>query len=344
MGRPRKTTTAGPEQAMTSAMESQESQEISADSSYGDDVQLGNELKEEITSLPAELSTPEIIQEVEAEEDLFTSEELQAMQSGWTPKEAFHGDSSKWRNAKAWNEKNNINSVVNEQKQRIAEMEKTQQEMFALIKEERSRNAQIQLTAIEKDRDDAIRMSDIEKVKMLDDVIYSLKGIVNNKPAASSQPVPQAPVEEPNEVKSFKDRNKWFNGSDDLSKRKTTYAQFLENDLNMKKTTMSLSDKLAYIENEVSQIFDGAKKNASPVETRRASMNTNNSNGLPEYNSLPTEAKKLIEYYANKEEFKAKRGNKPFNKAQYRANYVKELIADRVIDNNGKVLPQTRGK
>lgn len=347
MARPRKQVieTPSPDQAMAGAMEQQESIEQEdtsvAEVGYGEDVVLPPVENELTAPIENELGAP-VMEESEPEE-VYSDEERRAIESGWTPKEAFQGDTSRWRDAKAWNERNNINSIVSDQKRKIAEMEARQDEVMALLKEERARNAQSQLASIELDRDEAIRNADVDKVKQLDAIIYGLKGFVSS---VGTAPVAESNQnrEEPQEVKSFKTRNKWFNGEDEVSKRKTAYAQFLENDLNMKKTTMSLSDKLAYIENEVGQIFDKQARNIAPVETRRTPMSTNNSNGLPDYNALPVEAKRLIEYYASKEEFKAKRNKKPFNKAQYRANYVKSLISDRVIDSSGKTLPQNRGR
>jgi len=301
-------------------------------------------------SLPPVEEQPMTYEEASASGDLsYTDEELKAIESGWTPREVFHGDHTRWKDAKTWNERTHYNNSFDEQKRRIDELSQTQTEMLNMLREERARNATAQLVAVDREREEAIRMADVDKVKKLDDVIFSLRTIAGSVPQSSSGNIPTpppapVPMVEPPEIKSFRDRNKWFNGSDELSRRKTTYAQFLENDLNARKTPMSLSDKMAYIENEVKQIFDSPRRNISPVETRRTPMTQNSSNGgVPEYNGLPTEAKRYVDYFTAKAEFRAKQGRKTFDKDAYRSQYMKDLVKNNVIDSNGRLVPQKRG-
>ena len=280
-------------------------------------------------------------QESDTSESFYTDIELRAIETGWVPKEAYHGDEANWRDAKTWNDKNKTLSLVEEQRRKIEQMEKTQIEMLQMMREERARANEIQIYKLEKDKEDAIRLADVNAVRELDESISKLRAI----PGPSKQAPAENAQQVPNEVTEFVGRNKWFNGTDELSARKTLYAKALENELNIKKSDMSLSEKMLHIENEVAKIFDKSKpvtNNIAPVENRRTTMNTRNpSNGLPSYESLPKEAQKLIEYYAKKEEFRAKRNNKAFNINEYRARYVRELIKNNTID--GKGIPNVKG-
>jgi len=56
---------------------------------------------------------------------------------------------------------------------------------------------------------------------------------------------------------------------------------------------------------------------------------------VPDYDSLDLFAKKQIEYFAQKEAFKARKAGKPFDIVKFRQKYIKELVRDRVVDGNG---------
>lgn len=333
---------------MEGAIEHQNEETPPIDSSYGEDVPLVESSVQEsnLDKLPLESIAEEInpVNSYESDTSVFTDEESKAMQTGWTPKEAFQGDPSKWRDAKTWNDRSNVYSVIEEQKRTIEEMRRQQAELLQTFKEDRARTAQTQLISIEKERDDAIRNADIDKVKKLDDVIYNLRGMVGNTQTQNQTQVVQTPIQQqsnqpPKEVIDFVNRNKWFNGVDDLSIKKTAYAKSLEFELNQKNTSMSLADKYSYIENEISQLFDNKQKNIAPVEIRRTSMTTKaNPNELPDYNSLETETKRIIESYLVKAEFRAKSSKKAFNRAEFRSNYVKELIRNGDMDRSGKMI------
>lgn len=279
------------------------------------------------------------------QEPIYSDDELKAIQSGWTPKEAFLGDPSKWKPAEEWNKRSNFQSLIDVQREEIAQMKRSQNEILQMMRDERSNNAKIQLSSLEKEKEEAITNADLESVKKLDAKIDNLKGLVVNSsaPAANSAKSSSGQEDEiPKEVIEFGERNKWFNGTSDIDQRKTNYAKFLEKDLHNKNPNMSLSKVMRNIENEVSKTFDSQQKNVAPVEIRRSSMNPNptNSKGL-KYDNLPVEAKRFVEYYAEKAAFQAKRNNKAFDKDQYRQKYIKQLIQNDVLDASGRVLDKS---
>ncbi|MFA5695917.1 MAG: hypothetical protein WC917_00425 [Bacilli bacterium] len=278
----------------------------------------------------------------DAPQQVFDDDEVRAMKSGWTPKETFKGDPDKWRDAKKWNERNNVNSLIEDQKREIAEMRRQQQELVNFMREDRERNAKIQLASLEKEKEEAIRLADVDKVKKLDEVIFSIKGFVtptNNHNTVNQQKPEEKQRQFPQEVIDFKQRNPWFEGSDALSMRKTLQAQALEVYLDRTNPNMSVGDKMVYIEKEINQMFGTPVKNIAPVETRRSPMIANkNPNSLPDYNSLPVEVRRVVESFLEKAEFKAKKDKKAFNKGQFRSNYVRTLISDKVIDNSGNYI------
>jgi hypothetical protein len=319
-------------------------------SNYGEDTGIEQEQNAE----------PEIPENIELQDNqnieddpIYSDEEIRAMKDGWTPKEVFMGDTSKWKDAKTWNENGRDNRkqahYYNDvQQNEINQLKQTQIEILNMLKQERARVSQSQLLAVEHERDEAIRMGDVDKVKKLDDIFYSLRtNISNNKQPEQQQNKSNsdAPQNIPSEVINFTKRNEWFNGNDPLSQAKTTYAKALEAKINSEKNSKfsSLKDKYTYIEQQVSQQFDNPKRNIAPVENRRTPMSNNNSsNSLPDYKSIPSDVKRIVEYYVNKQEFNAKKNKKPFNKNLARENYVKELINISALDKNGNVIDKDR--
>jgi hypothetical protein len=65
---------------------------------------------------------------VNNEENVFNEEEIKAIDSGWTPKSVYKGDPANWRDAKTWNERNRALSAIEQQRQEIAELKKSQLE------------------------------------------------------------------------------------------------------------------------------------------------------------------------------------------------------------------------
>lgn len=281
------------------------------------------------------VTEPEISQTSETEEPIFTEDELKAMESGWTPKVAYKGNPDNWRDAKSWNERNRTFNVVEEQRRKIEELEKSQREILQILRDERDSKAKSQLSSLERDKEEAIKMSDVARVKAIDEQIYAIRSGI--RPEVKQEAVAQQPPrQEPPEVASFKQRNPWFMGTDDLSRRKTLFAQSLEQDLINRKVNMSVGDAMAYIEHEVRQMFD-SKTNISPTETKRGVMSTPR-NTLPSYESLPREAKVLVETFARKAEIRARSSGKQFNLGDFRSKYIKELIASKSLDNAGRLI------
>jgi hypothetical protein len=297
---------------------------------------------------PEEKSKPE-----EEEEPLYSEDEVRAIETGWTPKEAYKGDPNTWRDAKSWNDRNRTQSTLEEQRRRLDNMEKNQNEMLQILREERGRSAQLQINSLEKEKENAILEADVNKVKMIEQSIAKLRdsapasfGAPPNPPltqdAMSTVPAPASEV--PKEVLDFVARNRWFNEKDEESMRKTSYAKALSDQLIRNKPEMPLAEQLAYIEKEVNRVFmSTAKPNIAPVENRRSSMNTLKSpNGLPEYDQLPRETRRLIEGYALNAEFRARKGKKSFDKGAYRTKYVKQLLQNGIIDNKGTIIGGVR--
>jgi len=333
------------------AMQSTAAEIPAADSSYDADPIPTTEATVEIDPVtPVPVTLPEPIDTVETSdsyenlsEPVFTEDETRAMQSGWTPKEIFKGDPDKWRDAKAWNDRNNIHSVIDEQKREISEMRRKQDELLQILREDRARIAATQLANVEKERDEAIRNGEIEKVKKLDDVVFGLRSVAGNAqitPAATpSVPVQSIPAKE---ITDFVERNaSWAKGTstDEVSIRKRSYALSLGGELDRTKPGMSLAEKMTYIEKEVNQLFDKQVKNVAPVEMRRTSMAANTSpTGLPSYDAVEPEARRIIESFLGKAEVNARRNKKQFSRSEFRTNYVKDLIKDGTIGRDGKFV------
>src|SRR3989304_7042155 len=59
-----------------------------------------------------ELPEEKPAQPQEDEEPLYSEDEIKAIETGWTPKEAYKGDPITWRDAKAWNDRNRVHSTL----------------------------------------------------------------------------------------------------------------------------------------------------------------------------------------------------------------------------------------
>ncbi len=322
---------------------------------YGEGTEVGAEEAMQKNINPEfnldELPEEKPAQPQEDEEPLYSEDEVKAIETGWTPKEAYKGDPNTWRDAKAWNDRNRVQSTLEEQRRRIEQMEKNQNEMLQILREEKQRSAQLQISSLEKDRENAIREADVEKVKQIEDSISKLRGALPPSYGGPRNPtltqenmstVPAPASEIPREVLDFVSRNQWFNAKDEDSMRKTSYAKALSDELIRNRPDMPLAEQLAFIEKEVSRTFSvpkAPKPNVAPVENRRTSVSsTKSSNDLPDYESLPRETRRLIEGYALNAEFRARRNKKEFNKSVYRAKYVKQLIQNRIIDDKGNII------
>lgn len=332
-----------------SAMDAAIEQQVSQESESGIEIDQSSDHASDLSDCQPQDVSQEVPRETEEfnnadipAEDFFSDEEKRAIESGWTPKSVYNGDPNTWRDAKAWNERNRTYNAVEEQKRELAELRKSHNEMLELLRSERAERAQTQINSLEIERENAIRNSNVDLVKSIETKINSLRNVAQPY-VQNNTPVNYENKQIPQEVHDFVARNTWFNGNDELSIKKSNYAKMLEQDLSLKQPNMSLADKYRFIEQSVSSIFDNKKEiNVPPVESRRISMTPNKPiNGIPDYNSLPREAREHIEFFAQKAAFKAKQQKKPFNITEFRNRYIRELHEDNIVNSKGSYNPKT---
>lgn len=142
-----------------------------------------------------------------------------ARESGWRPKEEFKGDPDKWVNAleyikrsedkseKRYNQNRNL-------KKSMQAITKATQLQLKKMKEEHNKELQTLIA----ERDEAVKDGDVDRFKELE------KDIENHKKDAPEDPEKITQDEKTAAYNDFKERNAWYGGKDDESKKLTILA------------------------------------------------------------------------------------------------------------------------
>ena len=169
----------------------------------------------------AEVVQEEVKEEVSTE-PTYNSTELEAMEQGWVPKEAWESagkDPSEWRPAKEFKERGELFKTIHQTKR---DLKQTQAALTALqshhvkVFEKAQKSA---LDALKQEKRAALRQEDLQRVEVIEDEIEELteQQAAEREELKRTQALAAAQAAGPHpEFQAWVDRNPWYQSDQEL--------------------------------------------------------------------------------------------------------------------------------
>lgn len=170
----------------------------------------------------------------EEKEITYTETEKKAMEQGWTPKDQFKGDSSKWKDADTYLEHGELMSKISSSNKKINQLQRGVDDMAKLIKKQTEKLDKKERDELVIQRRAAIAESDIETVEAYDKKIKELE-----------TPTTVQPGQEPEVMEFINQNSDWFNNMTPDNAAMRAYAIQVESAFEREFPHMSLRDMLA---------------------------------------------------------------------------------------------------
>lgn len=182
---------------------------------------------------------------IEENEPVYTEEELQAVDSGWVPKDQFKGDPTKWRPANIFLEQGALMSKVSASNKKVTKMQQALDNAVTLIKKQaEAATAKTKNELLER-RDAAIVDSDVDSVNQYDKQIRELE-----TPPPSPQDVASDDVQQ-----FVYDNAEWFNNDTNENAGMRAFAVRAEGQLHQNFPQMSEQQRLTKTKEMVVKAF-----------------------------------------------------------------------------------------
>jgi DNA repair exonuclease SbcCD ATPase subunit len=248
-----------------------------------------NDEKEPVNTAPAEEDheDPAIIQE--------------ALSMGWTPREEWKGDPSKWRSAAEFVERGKeilpiVNKRLEQERQRSAQLERELQEMRATLQEfreyskrDKERMYKRALEELKAKKKQALEEGDADAVLEIDDAILELRE--SNKKALEEEK-PTAPTYDPtNDVvyQTWLSENRWYGTDVELTYYADAIGRVLAHNNPELKGRPFLDAVKQRLREQFPEKFDNPRRKIATVEG--TSVGTASSKLKRTYENLPPDAK-----------------------------------------------------
>jgi len=213
--------------------------------------------------------------------------EAEAIAMGWKPKDQFKGDQSKWTPAAEFVERGKnilpmVQARVERQNKRIADLERTAQDLAKVNAEAEKRGYERAMKEAKEQRKAAIADGDAEAFEAADERIEDLR----KKTEAVDKKVKQAPGPDP-EYQEWEERNPWMQ-----TPEMAEYAEFIGQKLRREGDNSSglefLNKLTAKVKAQFPDKFKNPRRESAPaVEGGTPSARK----GGRTYNDLPADAK-----------------------------------------------------
>jgi hypothetical protein len=251
--------------------------------------QVEFEENESVNNTPAEEDheDPAIIQE--------------ALSMGWTPREEWKGDPSKWRSAAEFVERGKeilpiVNKRLEQERQRSAQLERELQEMRATLQEfreyskrDKERMYKKALEDLKAKKKQALEEGDADAVLEIDDAILELRE--SNKKALEEEK-PAAPAYDPaNDVvyQTWLAENRWYGTDVELTYYADAIGRVLAHNNPELKGRPFLDAVKQRLREQFPDKFDNPRRKIATVEG--SSVGTSSSKLKRTYENLPPDAK-----------------------------------------------------
>jgi len=251
--------------------------------------QVEFEENESVNNTPAEEDheDPAIIQE--------------ALSMGWTPREEWKGDPSKWRSAAEFVERGKeilpiVNKRLEQERQRSAQLEKELQEMRATLQEfreyskrDKERMYKKALEDLKAKKKQALEEGDADAVLEIDDAILELR---ESSKKALEEEKPAAPAYDPaNDVvyQTWLSENRWYGTDVELTYYADAIGRVLAHNNPELKGRPFLDAVKQRLREQFPDKFDNPRRKIATVEG--SSVGTASSKLKRTYENLPPDAK-----------------------------------------------------
>lgn len=284
-------------------------------------------LKDEPQKEEEEIETsPEDEEEVEEstkeEKSQYTPIELEAIDLGWTPKDQFKGDKSRWKDAASWIANTKLHDKLSAYEKKIDALERTNKEISEYLKTDRREKTELTLNELKQKKREAIHAGDVDLVEKIEEQMQ----VLSEKAVA----IP-SPQKNPPEVDEFLNRNPWFNKFPEMK----TYAIEREQIIRNENPTFSMEKVLSLVERQTLEHFEHTeeKKNVISVEPRRTSIVRSS---LPTFDQLDFRVREIVDKFVKKSELDVK-FNKKRTKPLTREYFIAQYVKAGTIDKTGKL-------
>lgn len=235
----------------------------------------------------SETDNKEVVTKVDETQQVESNPEMErATLQGWKPKEQYTGDPDKWVDYEEFNRRAPFFEALSKANKRVKFME----EQIAALTEHHKKTAETAYKqaydALLKEKKEAAKAHDIERVVELDEQIDDLK---------KATPTATVPENKPSkELEEFARDNKWYLEDEDLQNYANGYGAKLEklypsmptNEL-LEKVVQKVKDTFPHKFNKPVQTTSVASSRPSP-----SGISVTKKKGIS-YNDLPDEAKMI---------------------------------------------------
>lgn len=241
-----------------------------------------------------------------------------AEKMGWTPKDQFKGDPSKWRPADEFVERGEnmlpiVRAQVKRQEREIAELRQTVQQFAEFASKSEARAMEKALTQLRQERADAIAKGDGAAFDRVDSQIEELKNKAEQRPAPRQQESTSPEFDE------WLTRNKWAEDRKLQVIGKGIADAMVED--GERATGIALLDKVTEeMKRRYPEKFENPRRNAAPTVEGGAAPRKS---GGKTFADMPAEARAACERMA-----KNGYAGKPDEMAKFKATYVKNYFEE----------------
>lgn len=267
-------------------------------------------IEEEVVAVEPEAEVVKAVEPTEAEQE--------ARKMGWTPKDEFKGDASRWRSAEDFVERGKnmlpiVKATVKQQQKQIESLTLAMKELGEYHNKTEQLAYDRALKDLKEQRATAIAIGDGNEVNQLDDKLDELK--------AQQKPAPKVVKEDSNPVfEEWAKRNEWIK-DDEL----TDYAYYIGKKLIADGDSGQGSEFYDRVKEKVKKVFpdkfeNPRKKDVSSVEGSSPTARRGESKGFAD---MPADARAACDRMA-----KNAYADKPTEMAAFKAEYVKNYHSE----------------
>lgn len=246
-----------------------------------------DEIKEELE--------PEEIKEEEAEPEIKEpDEEARATRMGWSPKEQFRGDPSKWVDAKTFIERGEtmlpiLRERLNKQEEINRELKETVQDFRGYISKTEQRAYERAKRELEDDRKAAKEAGDIDKFEQATNELHKLE---TDKPKNGEA---KSPIEDP-VFKGWIDENEWFKTDPKMAAYANGIGQFIRETEPALVGRDYLDEVTKQVKERFKEKFENPRRNGV-ARVEAGSGSVPKKTNAKTYNELPPDAKRECDRY-----------------------------------------------
>jgi len=229
------------------------------------------------------LNPTEPVENVEQEAPQRTETEIEAMESGWVPKEEYKGVEHKWVDAGEFLRRGELFKKIEDQSKQLKDVKSALNEMKKLHSQVREVEYKRALEALREQKRVALQEGDADAVLAAEDRIDLVKEQVNQLKA---EPVQVQEVEEHPEFTQWTSRNNWYKTSAPMKAFADALGQSLARAGN------SPSEVLKKVEAEVRKEFPNRFKN--PNQDKPGSVESGQARGTSKETFVLTDQQRKI--------------------------------------------------